>query len=135
MLSFCSGGKAAIAVMICCGATWSPRLDNGSRPHRLGDRVDAAQAAAGRSRDMPAPLAEPRRTRGLQPHLHVDTIVEGDDIDRDDVILAVDDTLGQAESHRKIFEISRRSHHDGVGAAVIRPGQLPFLPGWRGHPR
>ncbi len=81
---------------------------------------DAADAAAGRARDMPPPLAQTSAAlSGDEPHPQLDAVVELDDVERE--ISSGDCTMPslRLKPTAKSSQILRRAHHHGVGAAVI----------------
>ena len=51
---------------------------------------------------MPPPLAEPVRPGLGQPHPQFDAVVEIDDIERIDIVKALDDAFAQAEPDGEI---------------------------------
>ena len=81
---------------------------------------------------MPPPLAQPIRFGLGQPHPQLDAVVEGDDIERFNIIEALDDAFAQAEPDGEVFEVLRRAHHHGIGAAIIGQRQRGLF---RNHPR
>ena len=68
---------------------------------------------------MSPPLAQPIRPGLGQPHPQLDAVIEADDIERFDIVGALDDAFAQAEPDGEVFEVLRRAHHHGVGAAVV----------------
>src|SRR6266700_4117408 len=93
--------------------------DDRGRPDRFCDGVDAADAAAGRTRDLAPPLADALGPGGCKPHPQLDAIVEVDDVERKDLVRRLYDAFAEAEADRKVLEIMRRRHHHGIGAAII----------------
>ncbi len=68
---------------------------------------------------MTAPFAQVFGAALLQPHPQFDAIIEIDSLELLDIVRRVDDRLAEAESDRKVLEVSRRAHHDGIGAAIV----------------
>ena len=101
MLIVCSGAMLAIAAMISRGENARPLGHDRGRPHGFGDRIDAADAAAGRARDMPPPLVERSALRRCQPHPQLDAVVEFDDIERVDLVRRLHDAFAEAEADRQ----------------------------------
>ena len=75
------------------------------RTHRLLDGFDAAEAAADRPGEPPAPRLEARVGLVLQTDLDVDAGAEVLDLDRLDLLRRRNDTFGQREAEREILEI------------------------------
>src|SRR5258708_4782287 len=68
---------------------------------------------------MPPPLGEPVGFRLRQPHPQLDAVIEMHDVQRFDIVRKLHDAYAEAESNREILQIQRRSHHDGIGAAIV----------------
>src|SRR5271170_2128437 len=83
--------------------------DNGGRAYSLRDRIDSAEPAAGRSRNMSPPLTQMRGFLVRQPHPQFDAVVEIDDLEGDDFFRGSDDPFVEAEADGKILEILRRA--------------------------
>src|SRR5437762_2906954 len=76
--------------------------DNRGWPYGLGDRIDAADAAACGTRDMAPPFVDKLCLGGRKPHPQFDAVVEIDDIERSDILSRLYDALAEAESDREI---------------------------------
>ncbi len=81
---------------------------------------------------MPPPLAQPICSGLGQPHPQFDAVIERHDIQRFDIVGTLDDTFVQAESDGEVFEILRRAHHHGIGAAIVGQRQRGLF---RNHTR
>ena len=83
----------------------------------------AIRSRTGRSRSVRQGAVAARRIRCAarlgEPHAQLDAEFLLDDIQPLDFVDRRHDAFGQAEAERKVFEILRRRHHHGVGAAVI----------------
>ena len=132
MLIACSGAMACIAAMISSRRKRPAFGDDRGGTDRFGDRLDAAEAAAGRARDMAPPLVEPLGVRRLEPHPQLDAVVELDDVERADLVGGLHDAFAEAEADREIPQVLRRRHHHGVGAAIVGEGDRGLLRDRRG---
>ena len=102
------------------------------RPHRFGEALDAAQAAAGRPGQVPPPFGERvrRAARRATCAARCRAVVADrllDDVEFSDVVRRADDAFGEAEADGEILKVLRRRHHDGVSAAVIGEGDRRLL--------
>src|SRR5262249_53258938 len=109
------------------GAERDPAIDLAWGAHRLLERFDPAQPAAGRPGEVASPLAMPRAARRRQPHAQLDAERSLDHLQALDLVEGGDDSFGQAETVGEILEVLRRRHHDGTGAAVIGEGDGGLL--------
>jgi hypothetical protein len=99
----------------------APPLCNDRRPpHSLGDRLDTADAAPGRTRNVPPPLVDEFGVGRGEPHPEFDTILKFDDVERDNLLRELHDSFAKAEAYSEVAQIFRRSHHHGVSAAIVR---------------
>ena len=76
---------------------------------------------------MPPPLVEAIRVRWLEPHPQLDAVVEMHDIERTDIVRGLHDAFAEAEPDREIPQVLRRSHHHGIGAAIVGQGKRGLL--------
>ena len=93
------------------------------RAKRLGETLDPAQAATGRSSHVTATAGQGRVGPRLgQPHAQLNTDILLDDLELADFFRRGDDSLGETEADRKVVQILRRRHHHGVRRAVVGKG-------------
>ena len=89
------------------------------RARRFDKALDAAESASGRAGKYSTSGRIPRHGYLRNPHSQLYPEIAVDDLNLGYVTRILNNTLGKAQSDRKILQIGRRRHHDGVGMGVI----------------